>query len=156
MQNALLEHSAILSTCTKLQFIVKTFVLSIFEWPFQGGVSFVDKFCYLCFVFILFSCLFVAALRSPTGKKADLWALLCVIVYFVFVTFPCGVLGKVWCLIVSIPDFFLLLNRFYCIIIAFLYCVCICMYSIVSFPRCHDLVCDFLVTYWLVFYMILK
>ena len=28
------EHSAILSTFTKLPFVIKTFVLSIFEWPF--------------------------------------------------------------------------------------------------------------------------
>ena len=29
--------------------------------------------------------------------------LLCVMFYYVFVTFPCGILGRVWCLIVSIP-----------------------------------------------------
>ena len=28
------EHSAILSTFIKLPFVIKTFVLSIFEWPF--------------------------------------------------------------------------------------------------------------------------
>ena len=33
-----------------------------------------------------------------------LLALLYVLFYCVFVTFPCGVLGQVWCLIVSIPD----------------------------------------------------
>ena len=33
--------------------------------------------------------------------KTDLFALL---FSFVFVTFPCGVLGQVWYLIVSIPD----------------------------------------------------
>ena len=36
--------------------------------------------------------------------KADLLAVLYVIFYCVFVTFPCGVLGQLWCLIVSIPD----------------------------------------------------
>ena len=30
----LLEHSAILSTFIKLPFVIKSFVLSIFEWPF--------------------------------------------------------------------------------------------------------------------------
>ena len=30
----LLEHSAILSTCIKLPFVIKIFVLSIFEWSF--------------------------------------------------------------------------------------------------------------------------
>ena len=29
-----LEHSAILLTFIKLSFVIKTFVLSIFEWPF--------------------------------------------------------------------------------------------------------------------------
>ena len=28
------EHSAILLTCIKLPFVIKIFVLSIFEWPF--------------------------------------------------------------------------------------------------------------------------
>ena len=40
--------------------------------------------------------------------KADLLALLCVMFRCVFVTFPCGVLGQVWYLIVSIPDLCLL------------------------------------------------
>ena len=36
MQN---EHSAILSTFIKLQFAIKTFVLSIFEWPLKTGFT---------------------------------------------------------------------------------------------------------------------
>ena len=35
---------------------------------------------------------------------ADLLALLYAMFSCVFVSFPCGVLGWVWCLIVSIPD----------------------------------------------------
>ena len=31
------EHSAILSTFIKLPFVIRTFVLSIFEWPFYTG-----------------------------------------------------------------------------------------------------------------------
>ena len=31
------EHSAILSTFIKLPFVIKIFVLSIFEWPFHTG-----------------------------------------------------------------------------------------------------------------------
>ena len=31
------EHSAILLTFIKLPFVIKTFVLSIFEWPFYTG-----------------------------------------------------------------------------------------------------------------------
>ena len=34
MQDAPREHSAVLSTFIKLPFVVKTFLLSIFEWPF--------------------------------------------------------------------------------------------------------------------------
>ena len=37
-------------------------------WPFQGGASFVDPFCYLCFVSVTLSFLFLAALWSPAGK----------------------------------------------------------------------------------------
>ena len=33
------EHSAILSTCIKLPFAIKTFVLSIFEWPLKTGFT---------------------------------------------------------------------------------------------------------------------
>ena len=39
LQNALLEHSAILSTFIKLPFVFKTFVLSIFEWPLKTGFT---------------------------------------------------------------------------------------------------------------------
>ena len=31
-------HSAILLTCIKLPFVIKIFVLSIFEWPFYTGL----------------------------------------------------------------------------------------------------------------------
>ena len=34
-----LGHSAILLTCIKLPFFIKTFVLSIFEWPFYTGFT---------------------------------------------------------------------------------------------------------------------
>ena len=33
------EHSAILSTFIKLPFVIKTFVLSILEWPFYTGFT---------------------------------------------------------------------------------------------------------------------
>ena len=41
-------------------------------------------------------------------ERADLLALLYVMFNCVFVTFPCGVLGQMWCLIVSIHDLCLL------------------------------------------------
>ena len=47
-------------------------------------------------------CLFIAALWSP-GEGLTSW-LSFVMFYCVFVSFPCGILGQVWCLIVSIPD----------------------------------------------------
>ena len=34
-----LEHSAILSTFIKLQFVIKIFVLSIFVWPLKTGFA---------------------------------------------------------------------------------------------------------------------
>ena len=37
MQNAPRKHSAILSTFIRLQFVFKTFVLSIFEWALKTG-----------------------------------------------------------------------------------------------------------------------
>ena len=33
------EHSALLSTFIKLPFVIKNFVLSIFEWPFYTGFN---------------------------------------------------------------------------------------------------------------------
>ena len=51
----------------------------------------------------MFLCLFIAALWSPAGKRLTSW-LLFVMFYYIFVTFPCGILGQVWYLIVSIPD----------------------------------------------------
>ena len=47
--------------------------------------------------------LFNAALWSPAGKGLT-YSLLFVMFNCVFVTFPCGILGQVWYLIVSIPD----------------------------------------------------
>ena len=51
------EHSAILSTFIKLPFVIKTFVLSIFEWPFYTGftvcivisniITWTGEICYL-------------------------------------------------------------------------------------------------------------
>ena len=35
---------------------------------FQGGASFVKHSCCLCFVFVMLSCLSIAALWSPAGK----------------------------------------------------------------------------------------
>ena len=62
-----------------------------------------DHLCDLCLVFVMLSRLFIAALWSPAGKGLTSW-LTYVMFNCVFVTFPCGILGQVWYLIVSIPD----------------------------------------------------
>ena len=62
-----------------------------------------DHLCYLCLVFVMLSRLFIAALWSPSVKGLTSW-LLFVMFNCVFVTFPCGILGQVWYLNVSISD----------------------------------------------------
>ena len=37
------EHSAILWTFIKLQFVIKIFVLSIFTWPLKTGLTVFEK-----------------------------------------------------------------------------------------------------------------
>ena len=64
-----------------------------------------DNLCYLYIVFVMLSCLLIAALWSSAWKGLTSW-LLFVTFNCVFVTFPCGILGQVWYLIVSIPDLF--------------------------------------------------
>ena len=58
---------------------------------------------YFCIVFAMLSRLLIGALWSPAGKGLTSWlsfvALNCVVV-----TFPFGIPGQVWYLIVSIPD----------------------------------------------------
>ena len=44
LQNAPREHSAILSTFIKLQFVFTTFVLSNFEWPLKTGFTVIISF----------------------------------------------------------------------------------------------------------------
>ena len=44
---------------------------------FQGGASSVGPLCYLCIVFVMLSCLFIAALWSPAWKGLAPW-LFCV------------------------------------------------------------------------------
>ena len=60
-----------------------------------------DHLCSLSLVFVMLSRLFIVALWSPAGKGLTSW-LSFVMLYCAFVTFPCGILGQVWYLIVSI------------------------------------------------------
>ena len=62
-----------------------------------------DRLCYFCLVFVILSRLFISALWSPAWKGPTYW-LLFVMSNCDFVTFPCGILGQVWYLIVLIPD----------------------------------------------------
>ena len=64
-----------------------------------------NHLCY-CNVFLSVHCNLVVI----CWESAGLLALLYVMFYYVFVTFPCGVLGQVCCLIVSIPNLCLLSN----------------------------------------------
>ena len=62
-----------------------------------------DNLCYVRLVFVMLSRLFIAALWSPAGK--GLPSLLLLVMFNCgFVTFPSGIPGQVWYLIVSIPD----------------------------------------------------
>ena len=72
-----------------------------------------DHMCYLCLVFVMLSRLFITAFWSPAGKGLTAW-LSFVMFNCVFVTFPCGTLGQVWYLIVSIPDLCYLFYLPYC------------------------------------------
>ena len=65
-------------------------------WIFYGFFS------VLCLL-RLCARLFICALLSPVGKGLTSW-LSFVVSNCEFVTFPIGILGQVWYLIVSIPD----------------------------------------------------
>ena len=74
-----------------------------------------DHLCYFCLILLSFHAhLFVDALWSAAGKELTLW-LSFVVSNWDVVTFPIGILGWVWCLIVSYLIFtlFLTLNRFH-------------------------------------------
>ena len=62
-----------------------------------------DHLCYFCIVFVMLSLLLIATFWSPAGKGLTFWLSFVVLDCVVF-TFPFGILGQVWYLIVSIPD----------------------------------------------------
>ena len=49
---------------------------SIFYWPFQGSASFVDRFCWLCFMSV---CVVLCSLVVTCWERADLLAVMCVV-----------------------------------------------------------------------------
>ena len=62
-----------------------------------------DHLCYFCIVFFMFSRRLIAALMSPAGKGLTSW-LSFVVLICMFNTFPFGILGQMWYLMVLIPD----------------------------------------------------
>ena len=62
-----------------------------------------DHLCYLCILLVMLSHMFIAAMWSP-ARKGLTSSLLFMMFNCIFVTFPCGILGQVWYLIVFIPD----------------------------------------------------
>ena len=75
------------------------------RWYFLCGSFLLYVFCVCrCYTVLSVS----RSLMVTCWEMADLLALLCVMFTCGFVTFPYGVLGRLWYLIVSIPDFYLL------------------------------------------------
>ena len=62
-----------------------------------------DHLCYFCIVFVMLSRLLIAAFWSPAGKGLTFW-LSFVVLNCMVATFPFGILGQVWYLIVLIAD----------------------------------------------------
>ena len=76
---------------------------------FLTDPSLVDLFCYCFCVCLCHTVLSVSCSHVVTcWERADLLAHFYVIFSRVFVTYPYGVLGQLWYLIVSIPDLCLL------------------------------------------------
>ena len=67
-----------------------------------------DPFCYLCFVSVMLSCLFIESLWSPVGKGLTSWFSFFCDVFLCFCHFFMLCPGRMWYLIVSIPDLCLL------------------------------------------------
>ena len=78
-------------------------ISDFFEKSFERSSLYAGLMC-VCRVFLSVHC----SLVITCWERADLLALMSNMFYCVFVTFQCGVLGQVWCLIVSISDLCLL------------------------------------------------
>ena len=61
-----LEHSAILSTFIKLPVVIKTFVWSIFEWPFYTGFT---AYVYIDCMNVAFTHYTLEKLRLTMGNE---------------------------------------------------------------------------------------
>ena len=85
---------------------MKIFLLTISKAVFLLWIRFVIYVSCLSCLKTLLSVL--CSLVVTFWERGCLLALLCVMFSYVFVTFPCDVLGQVWYLIVSISDLCLL------------------------------------------------
>ena len=93
-------------------FVCLCFTVAISCWSviFPGYIYLGSKmtfYYHLSFAYLIVISLFkrninCCSLVFTCWERADFFALLCVMFYCYFATFPCGVLGQVWCLIVSI------------------------------------------------------
>ena len=98
--------------CTRTKWFICALVWAFFYWH--------SKAMFLLWTFfVIYVCVFHAVLSVQCSLVATCWvragllALLYVMFSCVIVTFPCVVLCQVWYLIVSNPDFYLLLNYIY-------------------------------------------
>ena len=57
--------------------VINMFKPSSIFWPCQGGVSIVDQFAHLPFVFVILSCLFLSACDHLLGKGCALGSVVC-------------------------------------------------------------------------------
>ena len=62
-----------------------------------------DHLCFLCFVFLMLSRMYIATHVVTCLERDDLLALVDD-VYCIFVTFPCVILDQMWYLIVPFSD----------------------------------------------------
>ena len=71
------EQSSILLTFIKLPFVVKIFVLSIFEWPFYTGFTVGDNNQNLMNIAILFCIIKLVFLVTVLPAKSDSDVMFC-------------------------------------------------------------------------------
>ena len=83
------------------------YAIITFYFEFENNSGFITSRTGLWPIFTV-ETLYNTVFGVTCWEGAELLAFLYVIFYCVFVTFPCGVLGRVWCSIVSIPDLCLL------------------------------------------------
>ena len=118
-----------------------------FYWQFQGGTSFVDHLRFLCLVFLILSCLFIAALWSPAGKGLTSWLLLMMFIVFLLLSHVvfsvrCGT--WLYCFLIF-AVFLTLKNTVITLFPPFttnVVCLLICLYTLVAECKQYELRTD--------------